>query len=137
MSKLIEYPEFEPVPNINAADCVENIDTWLDKGKQDRIDKFLRPSETGHRGYRFVRDSDLTECKVTDQFFKFVNPKSKRGIHIQFVFIRYYQSSSSFYPLSFSERYTEILCRIKGTNGPVEVFTSDAALKRFIQEFNI
>lgn len=144
MSKLIEYPKFKndryTSGMTDAADCNENMDLWLKKPKEHKakIDDLLIPStETGsHRGYRFIRDTDLKEVVHVDQFFKFTKPNRYAGTHLELIFVRRYRRRDKFNPFWFGVESTTVIVKARGSDAMI-VYESDAQLKRFIQTFNV
>ena len=131
-SKIIKEPEFRQLPSTDAADVKENIDNWLDKNNQSRINTFLtkEPHEyrSFHRGYRFITEKDLEEVKTTNQ--------RVIGIDIEITFYRKVtRNNISFYPLSFSHDYRNSYAVIKLPNGEEFEFKSDNNLKVRIREF--
>jgi hypothetical protein len=139
MSKLIQLPEFKPLPiSTDAADVNENIDLWLKQPSivnSRYIQELLRPDKNGYKGFRFITTADLTDTVRTEQFMKFVKPVSKAGIHMEFIFIRYYKRTDRFNPFWFGVERTDIICRVKYT-GEVFMYNTDAELKRKIQSYN-
>ena len=129
MSILI-YPKFKNPPQTILANVNENIDVWIKSKSKKYISQFLRKSkkEGNYKGYRFIDSEDLTETIRTEQWF---NRKDK-NVCIEFIFIRHYHWTDSMTPLYFSHWYTTIIMKYKFGND-VEVYQSDAQLKRFIK----
>jgi hypothetical protein len=126
---MIKQPEFKPVPKGSFANVDENIQLYRsNKTKHANIGECLVKDSTKPLGYRWIDAEELTETIRTEQWFK----RKDKNICIEFIFIRRYHAKDiSFTPLYFSEWYTTIICKYKFGNN-VEVYTSDAALKRFI-----
>jgi len=125
-SKILVVPEFPKLPRTDAADVNENIDLWIDDNREGRIKSFLIKDEKGHRGYRFVRSSDLESIINTEQEIL--------GIKVKLEFKRGVETRDSFCPLWFSECYgrSSVMFDLYGREF---MFKSDNDLKNKIREF--
>lgn len=140
MSKLLPIPTFKALPmRTDAADVKENIDLWLSKPEYyaEQISQLLIKSDSvgSYKGYRFISPEDLTDVVHKEVFFKFSKPLTKRGIHLEVIFIRRYHRIDTFNPFWFGVQNTTIIAKNK-YGSEMCLYESDAQLKRFIQSFN-
>ena len=124
LSRLLIHPDFKPIPHSTLADVEENIVNWISKGYTHHLNEFCRPCDKCPNGYRFIRSEDLDETIITHQTIKGVDFEIKW-------FRRLHAKNLSFYPLWFSEWYTE--CTLTHNDVSFE-FKSDNDLKKRIKE---
>lgn len=124
MSKLIKYPEFSPLPpSTDAANVVENIQNWINRGKEDKLKLYCRP-DNSDIGYRFVEEKDFLETKEEEQTIL------RRKVRI--VFTRYAEVKSiAWYPLHFT---TRMITTQVHYNGKVHNYKNDNQLRLFFKE---
>ena len=123
-SKLIKYPEFTPLPKTDAANVIENIQRWIEKGNESRLTTFCR-LDNSELGYRFVNDNDFLE-KIEEE-----HTLLRRKVKI--VFTRYAESRDHIWPLYFSVR--KITAEIH-YNGQVHQYKNDNQLRKFIKFYS-
>jgi phage-related protein len=123
MSKLIKYPEFSLLPPFtDAANVIENIRNWINKGMVKSLEYYCRP-DNSEIGYRFVTEEDLLETIVEEQTIL------RRQVKI--TFIRYAERKDiSFCPLYFST--CKITVEIQ-YNGKIHHYKNDNQLKIFLK----
>jgi|GEM_PF-4736230 hypothetical protein len=121
MSKLINYPEFSPLPKTDAANVIENIQYWIKNEKQDRLQNFCRPNDS-EIGYRFVRDEDFLETIEAEHTIL------RRKVKI--VFTRYAETKDHFCPLYFTTRKITAVIHFKGK---VHTYKNDNQLRLFLK----
>jgi hypothetical protein len=121
MSKLIKYPGFSPLPKTDAANVVENIHNWINRGMANKLETFCRPAQN-ETGYRFVNDEDFLETKEEEQTIL------RRKVRI--IFTRYAETRDHFCPLYFTTR--EITAEIH-CNGKVHHYKNDNRLRLFLR----
>lgn len=120
-AKLIKYPEFSLLPKTNAANVIENIQRWIEKGKEARLNTFCRP-DNSQIGYRFVNDDDFLE--TIEEELTVLRRK------VKIVFTRYADSRDHLCPLWFSVRKITVEIHYKGK---VHQYKNDNQLRLFLR----
>lgn len=123
---ILQEPIFKNPPTTDAANVPENIDNWINKGKQSSLDNFTRPcsDKWAYKGRRFVTAEDHTQTVTTKGAFK--------GISFALHYTRSYHCPDSFCPLYFAPRYPDqVIYEVLGHTGE---FTSKTQLMRIIRE---
>ncbi|MDR1504567.1 MAG: hypothetical protein LBT43_19135 [Prevotella sp.] len=122
MSKLIKFPEFSPLPRTDAANVIENIQNWINKGMEHKLRNYCRPDNSGI-GYRFVNEGDFLETIEEEQIIL--------RWKVKIIFTRYVERRDySFCPLYFSTRKITVEIQY---NGKVHHYKNDNQLKIFLK----